>query len=148
MRELARRAGISHAQVSGVISDRTNPGADFCLAVARALKDEPEKLMRMAGLLPALPPEVAEEEEAVTLFRRLDRRLRETVLITMRNLLGVQTVGNVPTPSERLQYEIRRELQSLPLREQEEVVEYIRALSERERGDNGALHGRPVDAVS
>ena len=55
MRELARRAGVSASQVSDVVGERTKPGADFCIAVAKALGDPPDYLLRLAGILPSLP---------------------------------------------------------------------------------------------
>ena len=53
--ELARRAGISQFAVSSTLAGTRNAGADFCLKVALALDELPEKVFRMAGLLPALP---------------------------------------------------------------------------------------------
>ncbi len=38
-----------------VISGHANPGPDFCLGVARAFNQPPEKVFRAAGLLPPLP---------------------------------------------------------------------------------------------
>jgi transcriptional regulator with XRE-family HTH domain len=55
MRELGRRAGVSHAQISNVVSGSAKPGADFCLSVARAFRMPPEKVLRLGGLLPPLP---------------------------------------------------------------------------------------------
>lgn len=55
MRELGRRAGVSHAQISYVVSGSAKPGADFCLAIARAFQVPPEQVLRLGGLLPALP---------------------------------------------------------------------------------------------
>ncbi len=52
MRELAKRAGISHSQISNIVNGQANPGADFCLSVAHALNMSPEKIFRLAGILP------------------------------------------------------------------------------------------------
>jgi hypothetical protein len=52
----------------------------------------PEEALRLAGYLPPVPPEVAEEQEARQLFRSLDRNLRRSILATMRSLLGLSTV--------------------------------------------------------
>lgn len=52
MRELSRRSGMSHGTISDVLNDRTNPGLDFCVGVARALDVPPENVLRMAGLIP------------------------------------------------------------------------------------------------
>lgn len=50
--ELARRAGISQAIVSRVLSGDREAGSDFCVKVALALNESPEKLLRLAGILP------------------------------------------------------------------------------------------------
>lgn len=51
-RELARRAEVSGAMVSGVIAGDRNPGWDFCAAIAVPLGKPPLELFRLAGLLP------------------------------------------------------------------------------------------------
>jgi transcriptional regulator with XRE-family HTH domain len=53
--ELARRAGVVPSTVSMTMSQQKNPGLDFCLGVAKALKVPPEDVLRRAGLLPAVP---------------------------------------------------------------------------------------------
>ena len=50
--ELARRAGLSSAGVSDVMTQRQKPGIEFCRGVALALNEPPEKVLRLAGLLP------------------------------------------------------------------------------------------------
>jgi transcriptional regulator with XRE-family HTH domain len=52
-RELARRAGISHAIISEVLSGTKKPGWDFCLAIADPLDRSPIEMFRLAGLLPS-----------------------------------------------------------------------------------------------
>lgn len=54
-RELARRSGMSQPAISGTLSGDRNPGADFCIKIAQALGEPPEKLLRLAGILPPLP---------------------------------------------------------------------------------------------
>ncbi|NJN96561.1 MAG: helix-turn-helix domain-containing protein [Anaerolineales bacterium] len=54
-RELARRAGISHSLISKVFSDDMPPSADFCIKIASALSESPEKVLRLAGILPSSP---------------------------------------------------------------------------------------------
>jgi transcriptional regulator with XRE-family HTH domain len=51
--ELARRAGVTQATISLVLSENRNPGTEFCEKVARALRMPPEEVFRAAGLLPA-----------------------------------------------------------------------------------------------
>jgi transcriptional regulator with XRE-family HTH domain len=53
--ELARQAGLSSASVSQVMTGRQKPGLDFCRGVAEALNVPPERVFRLAGLLPPRP---------------------------------------------------------------------------------------------
>jgi transcriptional regulator with XRE-family HTH domain len=55
LRELAQRAGLTHAAISNVLNGQRNPGLKFCLGIADALDEPPELVMRRAGLLPELP---------------------------------------------------------------------------------------------
>lgn len=55
IRELGRRAGVSHTTVASVLSEQRSPTADFCVAVSKALNVPAESVLRMAGILPPLP---------------------------------------------------------------------------------------------
>lgn len=52
IRELARRAGISHTTVADVLSEQRKPTAEFCIAIAKALNVPEESTLRRAGILP------------------------------------------------------------------------------------------------
>lgn len=52
--ELARRAGVSQSAISGTLSGVRKAGADFCIKVAVALDESPEKVLRLATILPPL----------------------------------------------------------------------------------------------
>lgn len=54
-RELARRAGVSHTLISRTLSGDMAPSADFCIKVANTINESPEKLLRLAGILPTSP---------------------------------------------------------------------------------------------
>ncbi|MBA3533695.1 MAG: helix-turn-helix transcriptional regulator [Ardenticatenales bacterium] len=56
--ELARRSGITTAQVSRVISGGRNAGADFCIAIANALNLSREEVFRARGWLLSEPEKV------------------------------------------------------------------------------------------
>lgn len=86
LRELGRRAGVSHAQVSHVLSGSSLPGWDFCVGVARALGLAPELVLRRAGLLPPIPERGAEEEELLGLFGDQPAPVRRTLLSMLRGL--------------------------------------------------------------
>ena len=86
LREMARRAGVSHTAIINVANGRTRPGASFCLKIARALGVPPEEVYRRAGLLPPTPAESASLLEANFLFAQLSESEQETVLTMMRAL--------------------------------------------------------------
>lgn len=52
--ELAKRAGVNTGTLSRVLTGDRNAGPDLCRAIAKALGEPPEKVFRIAGLLPAL----------------------------------------------------------------------------------------------
>lgn len=54
-RELARQADISQAFVNRVLSGDASPSVNFCNKVAQALGEAPEKVLRLAGILPTSP---------------------------------------------------------------------------------------------
>jgi len=87
IRELGRRAGVSHTAVARAVSGETTPNADTCISLARALGAEPEWILRLAGRLPPLPPEVANEQELINLYRRLDPARCKAALSMMRGLV-------------------------------------------------------------
>jgi transcriptional regulator with XRE-family HTH domain len=81
--ELARRAGISPAAISMVMSGQNRPGNEFCLGIARALGIPPEDIFRKAGLLPDLPYGPLDQmtlQELHDLMRNLTPRDRRDVL--------------------------------------------------------------------
>lgn len=54
-RALARQSGLSNSLVSKTLSGKLPPSADFCIKVAQALGEAPEKVLRLAGILPTSP---------------------------------------------------------------------------------------------
>lgn len=86
IRELARRANISHTTIADVLSGQRAPTWDFCATIARTLGEQPENILRLAGLLSPLPPPVEHEQEALSLFRSLPADLRATALRLLRSL--------------------------------------------------------------
>jgi len=86
MREMARRAGVSHTAIINVVHGHTRPSAQFCLQLAEALQAPPEDVYRRAGLLPAAVPEGTSLQEASYLFAQLSDSEQETVLTMMRAL--------------------------------------------------------------
>ena len=108
-RELARRAGISSATVTDVMNERAAPGTRFCISISRALGRLPEDIMRLAGILPPLPPTVEEEREAVNMFRRLNRQARGVILVTMRSLLGAPSAPSQAIDGQLVEHNAERD---------------------------------------
>ena len=54
---LARKAGISHARISQVLSGE-KPGCDFLTSIADGLNIPRESILRRAGILPELPTNI------------------------------------------------------------------------------------------
>lgn len=73
--ELARNAGLSHSAISMVRNGQRGVTFEFCLAIAQAFGERPEKIFRIAGLLPASAGVVddltKEEAEVLELWRSL-----------------------------------------------------------------------------
>jgi transcriptional regulator with XRE-family HTH domain len=79
--DLARRAGLATGSLSNILSGNRKAGPDSCKAIAQVLGTPPEKLFRLAGLLPPLP--AAEDEllhEMIESFKRLAPEKRREVL--------------------------------------------------------------------
>lgn len=53
--DLAKKADVSRATISRVISGTRNVGPDLCLSLAIALKVPAEEIFRIAGILPPEP---------------------------------------------------------------------------------------------
>lgn len=78
--ELARRAGVSQPNVSAIAKGQ-NPGCDFCIKIAAALEVPPEKVLRLAGILPSdLPSDDSNLQELIELARSLPPEEREELL--------------------------------------------------------------------
>ena len=84
--DLARAAGVPDATIHHVLNGSRRAGPEVCNALARALDLPPERVFRLAGLLPPLPPAVEEEQEAVRILRRLPPDLREAAMRMLRGL--------------------------------------------------------------
>jgi transcriptional regulator with XRE-family HTH domain len=141
--ELARRADISQSSVSNVVTGKQIPGLEFCKGVARALDIPADRLLRLAGHLPPMPEAVAEEQEAIRLFRTLSAQMRGVALLVLRALQG----GTPPSAStgprtivERMAQEMARDLEALPPDDQRRVFDLMKRL----RGDRGAEETRHV----
>lgn len=87
--ELARRGDITAAHISRIVSGLRQPGPDFCKGVARALRVPPERVFRLAGLLPPRIIGAQNEEqkhELLDYFDALDPDTRHTIVTLTRAL--------------------------------------------------------------
>jgi transcriptional regulator with XRE-family HTH domain len=84
--DLARAAGVPDATISHILKGSRRAGPDVCNAIARALNEPPEKIFRLAGLLPSLPRSVEEEREAVRILRALPPDMRAVAMRLLRSL--------------------------------------------------------------
>jgi transcriptional regulator with XRE-family HTH domain len=84
--DLARAARLPDATISHILNGSRRAGPEVCNALARALNEPPERIFRLAGLLPPLPPEVEEETEAVRILRTLPPDLRAAAMRMLRSL--------------------------------------------------------------
>ncbi|MCB0210746.1 MAG: XRE family transcriptional regulator [Anaerolineae bacterium] len=78
--ELARRAGVAQVTVSLVIAGKRNPGCDFCIKIAQALGESPEKLLRLADILPPALGDNATVQEIMDTLKQLPEQEQEEVL--------------------------------------------------------------------
>ena len=86
IRELARRAELSHGTINSVLAGKSKPGIDFCLGTAKALHIDPVHVFRIAGILPQEPEETVSMREVVFLFNHLDDETKEEAIDYLRYL--------------------------------------------------------------
>ena len=55
VRQIERQAGCPRGRIGNVYSTKAKPSEMVCQSIARALHEPPEKVLRLAGLLPPLP---------------------------------------------------------------------------------------------
>ena len=104
--ELGRRANLSSGMMSKVMTESALPSWNFCLKTSRALQMPAEDVFRIAGLLPSLPPEVAEEREAISILRSLSTRMRQAAMTMLRALAreeGAPVGGSDPPAAYTLE---------------------------------------------
>jgi transcriptional regulator with XRE-family HTH domain len=84
--ELAKATGISQPFISRVLHGERLATADFCVKVALTLDEPPEKLLRLAGILPSNQTEDDTLQELMELARSLPLAKRQEVLRFVRFL--------------------------------------------------------------
>lgn len=77
VRELAREAGLTAAQVSEVLAGKSRPGIRFYIGMWRAFHVSIDFLLQLAGELPPGPEENPTLMEIIEIARRLPPGLQE-----------------------------------------------------------------------
>lgn len=72
IRELGRRAGVSHAYIADVLRGDKEVTWYFCVVVANAFNEPVWNFFVMAGLLDQVPPEMIVDEKKRLLLKMFD----------------------------------------------------------------------------
>jgi transcriptional regulator with XRE-family HTH domain len=86
IRELARRSELAPTTISDVLGQHTKPGVRFCNGIARAFREPPEHIFRLAGLLPPIITGKETETELLGYFRYLDEDNQNRIIAITRTL--------------------------------------------------------------
>lgn len=82
---LSKVMGISQSFVSRVLSGEKTPSVDFCIKIAQALDVPPEKLLRLANILPTSPAsDDSTLQELMDLARNLSPEDQKEILEYVR----------------------------------------------------------------
>lgn len=134
--ELARRAGMSPAALSLVLSEQRKISLSFCKGIARAFGESPEKVLRLAGLLPPEPKPVVDEDQLLTIYRLLSPQQRQYMLDSARGLASRME------PADQWAITVIRDKKEpyiVPIRDEatvptdEEIMDALQVLDEPER---------------
>lgn len=88
IRELARRMDTSHTTVADVISGQRQPTWDFCAKIAKVFGEPPERILRLAGLLPAEPEPDQTENQLLAIFRQLSPQEQQFLIASAQGVQG------------------------------------------------------------
>jgi len=80
IREMARRAGVSHTAIASALNRKGRPSADLCVAIADALGVPAVEVVQRAGILPPDPPETAAWRRLNEMWTRLSDEDQKRIL--------------------------------------------------------------------
>lgn len=90
--DLVKRTGLYHSTISRILKGEREAGPDTCLALAKALDEQPDKIFRLAGLLPEENEDSGQmnkiQEEIVSLTGQLDETGQRMVLEIVKGLVS------------------------------------------------------------
>ena len=89
IREVSRRAGLSHTAINNAL-DGQGVRLDTYRGLSRAFGMPLEDVLRAAGELPPLPPEIDEEAEMLRIIRGLSCVKFQAALLMLRSLAAYQ----------------------------------------------------------
>lgn len=95
--ELARRAGVSRAAISDIISGKRNMGKDLAQSVSEALKIPIEEIYRAAGLLPPKPEENRIIKQIAHLTHDLPEQEQNDILEFVKKKKGHSFLPTAPS---------------------------------------------------
>lgn len=88
--DLAREAGLGNSTVTRILNEEREAGPDVCTKIAAALGEEPDKVFRLAGLLPESTGSFnglsSDESEMLKMYRGLPLSRKEALLSILRGL--------------------------------------------------------------
>ena len=87
IRELARRASLSHVTISNVLNGNQRPGLNFCKGIAQALRISTEEVLRRAGHLNPEPPETAKISDLIREFSALSEEGQDYIILFTKAVL-------------------------------------------------------------
>ena len=119
---LARQSGFSQSLASDVLNEKVEPSANFAIAVARALGEPPEALLRLAGHLDAAPPPTDLDSTVGDIFRSLPDTQRNAVAVLLSGLAGKEAEHAPTAPSWPVQAADGEPLSPLEERMQQHVL--------------------------
>ena len=80
IREMARRAGVSHTAIASALNRKGRPSAELCVAIADVLGVSAIEVVQRAGILPPDPPETTAWRRLNAMWARLSDEDQERVL--------------------------------------------------------------------
>lgn len=79
-RELARLSGVAQGLISEITNQKREPSQKFITAIATALGEPPEKLLRLAGIIPPALGDNATLQEIMDIARQLPPEAQQELL--------------------------------------------------------------------
>ncbi len=93
-REIARRAGVSHTWVTNVLNGKSEPTANFCVAIAKGIALPAEYVMRQAGILTNPGSESPHVLQCIQRIKAMDQSVVKLCLLILDALLEIEEVLN------------------------------------------------------